>query len=146
MAAGALLAAREAHPDRAHEAVLVKVKHDTRTRGACCGQCSPTEGRMEVVRVEDPGSAEANRLGHLLGAQAAAQQAERGAGDIETGRLALEQLGGLAELLADEPHQVPHDPLLPTGGAIAVVQEQDHASRKPIAGRPPSGGGERRQT
>ncbi len=68
---------------------------------------------------------------HLVGSQAAAQHARRGARAAEQGRVALEQLCLLAEMLADEPQKILDGLLLAAAAAVPVVQEQDHAGRKP---------------
>jgi hypothetical protein len=81
------------------------------------------------MRVDHARPAEANRLRHFLRMQPSAQQSKRGPAGTQSGRVALQELRGLAEVLSDEPHQVLHHPLLPTSCAIAVVQEQDHAGR-----------------
>ena len=81
---------------------------------------------MQIVRVHDARRTEAYGLADLGGPHTTPQQRRRRLGTRQRAGVTREQLGRLTELLAHEPHQVLHDPLLPAGRAIAVVQEQDH--------------------
>ena len=69
MAAGALGAAGEAHPDRAHQAILVEVQNDAGAGAARSGQRAPPEQGMQVVRVHHAGAAEAHRAHHFIDAE-----------------------------------------------------------------------------
>ena len=65
----------------------------------------------------------------VVGREAAAQQRRAAAARAtQRGRVALEQLDVLAELLAHQPAQVLDRPLLAAGGPVAVVQEEDHGA------------------
>ena len=76
--------------------------------------------------MDDARAAAAHGVGDLVRLEAAAQQPGRGARPPEPAAVAREQLGVLAELLADEPQQVVDDALLAARRAVAVVQEEDH--------------------
>jgi GT2 family glycosyltransferase len=80
------------------------------------------------VGVHDARPRAADGGGHVAGVEPALQQADRGATPAERGGVARDQLGVLAQALADQPQQVVDDPLLAAGGAIAVVQEEDQAA------------------
>ena len=67
----------------------------------------------------------------LVGRRPPRSSAGRRAGAPEQRRVAFEQLGVLAEVLADQPQQVLDGALLAPGVPVAVVQEQDHVGRKP---------------
>ena len=121
MAAGALLAAREAHADGADEAVLVQMEDDPRASGARRRERAPTERRMHVVRVHHPCSGEPHRSRHVAGGQPAAEQAGRGVPATQRRRVPGQQLRGLAHVLAHEPQQILDDALLAACGAVTVV-------------------------
>jgi hypothetical protein len=104
------------------------------------------ERRIEVVRVNDARSTQPNRLDHLLRVQPSSQQSQSGTDGPLLRGVAREQLGGLANVLANEPHQILDDPLLATRRSIAVVEEQDHGAGKAYSGRDPSNGREPPQT
>ena len=75
----------------------------------------------------------------VLGAQPAAQQpAAARPRARERGRVALEHLGLLAQVLADEPGVVLDRALLAAGDAVAVVQEEDHRRASAGASRTPA--------
>ncbi len=74
MAAHALLSLGEAHPDGAHQTVLVQVHHNPCSRGAGRRQCTPAEGRVDVVRVHHASARAAHRVPHLARVETAAQQ------------------------------------------------------------------------
>ena len=78
--------------------------------------------------VHDARAGAAHGVGDVVGRQAAPQQPARGAAVAERGGVALEHLGVLVEVLADQPREVLDRPLLPAGQAVAVVQEQDHVA------------------
>jgi hypothetical protein len=78
------------------------------------------------VGVDDPRPGAAHGVADVRRIQAAAQQAGRRAGPPQRRGVALEQLGVLAQVLAGQPGQVLDRPLLPAGGAVPVVQEEDH--------------------
>ena len=126
VAAGALLAAGEAHPDRAHEPVLVQVQHHPRPRLTSRRQRPPAEARLQVVSVDQPGARPPHGVRDLPRGLAAAQQPQRRLRPPGRRRVAGQQLGALAEVLTDEPQQILHHALLATGGAVAVMEEQDH--------------------
>ncbi len=128
VAARAVLAVGEARPDGADEPVVVEVQDRPRAGGAGGCERAPAERRVEVVGVDGAGARAADRVGDLLGAQAAAEQAGRGAGAPDPGAVAREQLGVLVEVLAHEPHEVLDGALLAAGRAVAVVEEEDHES------------------
>ena len=127
VAAGALRAVGEADPDSANEAVLVKVEDDAGARIARRRKRPPTECGVDVVGVEDSGAGAAHRFRHLLRCQPTAQQAVGCLEPAEAHRVVLEQLSLLAEVLADQPHEVAHRVLLSPGAAVAVVKKEDHA-------------------
>jgi hypothetical protein len=81
---------------------------------------------VDVVGVHDPGAGAAHGRADLFRPQPAAQQADRGVARRDLGRAALEHLDLLAKVLADQPLQILHRPLLPARMAVAVVQQQDH--------------------
>ena len=76
--------------------------------------------------MDDPRPGAADRGGDVVGREPAAQQRHRGARAPQRGAVALEQLGLLAQVLAHEPQEVLDRALLAAGGAVAVVQEEDH--------------------
>ena len=77
--------------------------------------------------VHDAGARAPDGLRDLRRPQTAGEHARRGLRSPEPSRVALEDLRVLAEVLADEPCEVLDDALLPSGDAVAVVQEEDHA-------------------
>ena len=131
VAARAVLPAREAQPLRAHEPVVVQVQHDARARLARRRQRAPAERRVDVVGVDHPRAGAPHRVRDLLRARARRAAARRrGAPVAEHGRVALEHLRVLAEVLADQPREVLDGPLLAAGQAVAVVQQQDHGAAR----------------
>jgi GT2 family glycosyltransferase len=102
------------------------VQHDPRTGGACRGERPPAKRRVEIVRVNHSRPRLAHRSSHLLRLKAPPQQPGRRPAPPELDRVPGEQLCGLRQPLAHEPHQVVNHTFLPAGGAVAVVQEQDH--------------------
>ena len=107
---------------------------------ACAGrprgrQCAPAEGGIDVVGVHDARARPANGGRDLLGRQSAAQHPGGRAPAAEHGRVALQQLDVLAEALARQPQEVRDGALLAAGGAVAVVQDEDHGSAEAGAGR-----------
>lgn len=66
----------------------------------------------------------------LLRAQPAAQQARRSGTAAEQRRVALKELGVLAQMLAHKPEQIIDGALLAAAAAVAVMEKQDHARRK----------------
>jgi len=76
---------------------------------------------VQVVGVDHPRARVAHGALHRLGLFAAAQQRPCRPGPPERRGASLQQLGRLAELLAHEPQQILHRPLLATGRAVAVV-------------------------
>ncbi len=123
MAAHALLTLREAHPDRAHEAVLVQVQDHPRPRGPRRRQCPPAERGVEVVRVHHPRPRAAYRVRHPVGVEAPAQQPRRRSRAAHRRPGAApripstprQQLRRLPQALAHQPQQVVHHALLPPG-------------------------------
>ena len=93
------------------------------------GERAPPVGRVDVVRVHDPRSVRLTASRDLFGVQPAADEPERRVLRADRGRIALEHLHVLVQMLADEPLQVRDRPFLPADMAIAVVEEQDHAPR-----------------
>ena len=73
--------------------------------------------------MHDPGAAEPDRAGDVAGLQSPAQQPGRRSTAPERGRVSLQQLGGLAQVLAHEPLQILDGALLAAGGAVLAVQE-----------------------
>jgi hypothetical protein len=124
----------------------MQVQHHPCAGGSRSGQRSPAEGRIEVMSVYDTRSSEPNRFAHVPRVQPSPQQSESGTSATELGRVAREQLGGLAQVLADEPHQVLHHPLLAARRSVAVVEEQDHGGVKAYSGLRPVNGREPAQT
>ena len=118
----------EARPDRADQAVVVEVEHDTGARAPGRGERAPAERRVDVVRVDDAGAGAPHGGRDLVRVQAAREHPRRRLRAAERGRVALEDLGVLAEVLADEPREVLDDAFLAAGHAVAVVQEEDHAA------------------
>ncbi len=114
----------------------MQVQHDGGALAAGGGERPPAERGEQVVGVDDAGAAPPDLGGHLAGVEPAPCQARRGCDAAEPARIAREQLGALSELVADEREQALDDPLLATGGAVAVVQEEDHRGAKPrLSGR-----------
>ncbi len=81
---------------------------------------------MQIVGVDDPRPAEPDRGRDLRGPLAPAQQRAGRARPANRRRVAAQQLRLLAEMVLHEPHQILDGTLLATGGAVAVVQEEDH--------------------
>ena len=79
------------------------------------------------MRVDHARIGAAHGVGDVVGRQAALQQPPHGAAAPERGGVALEHLDVLVEVLADQPREIGHRPLLAAGQAVAVVQEQDHS-------------------
>ncbi len=102
------------------------MQHHPRARGSRGGQRPPAERRVQVVRVDHARAREADRAAHLRGREAAAQQPDRRARPSHRRRVSREQLRRLVQMLADQPQQVLHHALLAAGGAVAVVQKEDH--------------------
>ena len=125
VAARALAPVREADAGRADQAVLVQVRDDARAGLARRRQRAPAEGGAEVVGVHDPRTRAPDRVRDLLRAKPPARHPERRAPAPEQGRIALEQLGILADLLAHEPQQISYGALLAAALAVAVVEEED---------------------
>jgi hypothetical protein len=75
----------------------------------------------------------------VLRRRPAAQQTGGRPAVAERGRVALEHLRVLAELLADQPLQVRDGALLAARQAVSVVQQQDHGAREPRARERPGG-------
>ena len=100
MTAGALLASGEADADGADESVLVKLEYDSGTGRAGCQESTPAEGRMDVVRVDNAGTGLSDGSRNLARVQAAGEQATGSGRASERCRVALEQLGVLAETTA----------------------------------------------
>ena len=93
-------------PDRADQPVLVQVGDHAGAGVARRGERAPAEGRVEVVGVDDPRPGAAHGARDLVGREAAAQHAGRRAAAAEQRRVALQQLGVLAEVLAHQPQQI----------------------------------------
>ena len=89
--------------------------------------------------VHHRGPGQAHRLGHFAGAETAAQQTRGRARRADLGGVARKQLRRLPHPLADDCEQLLDHALLAAGGAIAVVQEEDHALTEPIRARRPIG-------
>ena len=106
----------------------MQVQHDPGARRAGRGERAPAERRVDVVGVDDARAGPPHRGRDLPRLQAAREQARRGLGTADRGRVALEDLDLLAEVLADEPGELLDDALLAAGHAVAVVQEEDHAA------------------
>ena len=104
----------------------MQVRDDPGARVAGRGQRTPAESRGQVVGVNDPRAGAANRVRDLLRAQPAAQHPGGGTPSTEQRRVALEQLGILAEMFAHQPQQVFDGTLLAAATPVAVVQKQDH--------------------
>ena len=129
LAADAVVPVRvEARPDRADEAVVVEVEHDAGAGArAAASARQPSDGltlcawttRAPVRRTAAATSSGCRPPASIPAAAFAA---------AERGGVALEDLGVLAEVLAHEPREVLDDAFLPAGHAVAVVQEEDHAS------------------
>ncbi len=121
MAARALRAARKADTDRADETVLVQMQHHARALRACRRQRAPAERGMQIVGMHDTRAAEAHRAFDFARLEAPAQKPDRRTCARAPGRVAGHELGGLAEPLTHERHEILDDTLLATGAAIAVV-------------------------
>ena len=118
----------------------MQVQDDARAGRARGGERAPAERGVDVVGVHDAGAGAAHGgARRRSGAQPAAQHRRRGrAAAAERGRVALEHLGVLAQVLADQPREVLDRALLAAGGAVAVVQEQDHRRASTGASRTPA--------
>ncbi len=127
VAARALATRGEADPDGADCPVLVKMRDDARARFARRGERPPAERGLQVVSVDDARARASHGARDLIGREAAAQDPGRGAAATEQRRVAREQLGLLAEVLADQPQQVLDRALLAAALPVAVVEEEDHA-------------------
>ena len=103
MAARAVLPAREARGHRAHEPVVVQVQHDLGPGLLGRGERAPPVGRVDVVRVHDPCVRALDRLRDLVGVQPAADEPEGRILRPDRGRIALEDLDVLVQVLADQP-------------------------------------------
>ena len=115
----------------------MQVQDDARAGLAGGGQRAPAERGVHVVGVDDAGAAAPHRLPDRVRLEAAAQQPGRGARRAQRERVAHEDLGLLAELVAHQPGEVLDRALLPAGRAVAVVQEQDQRSAR-RSSRPPT--------
>ena len=133
VAAQALVPVAKAHADRAHQPVLVQVQHHPRSGLARRGEGAPAERGVEVVGVHDARTGAADRPRHLVGVEATAHEARGRARPADPGRIALQQLGILAQLVAHEPEEIVDRLLLAAGGSIAMVQEEDHVFRSACA-------------
>ncbi len=99
-------------------------------------QRPPAKRRVEVVRVHHPRSPAPHRVRHLSRVEAAAQQPRGGpVAPAAVFRIPRHQLGGLAQPLTHQPHQVVHHTLLTSRRAVAVVQEEDHCTQTMVAMR-----------
>jgi hypothetical protein len=104
----------------------VQVQDDARAGRARGGERAPAQRGLDVVGVHDARAGALDGVGDLGRAEPAEQQTARRVAPRERGRVALQDLGLLAQLAADQPRQVLDRPLLPAGDAIAVVQQEDH--------------------
>ncbi len=104
----------------------MQVEHDARARRARRGERAPAQPGLDVVGVHDARAGALDRVGHLGGAEPAGEQPAGGVARGELRGLALEDLGVLAELLADQAGEVLDRLLLPAGDPVAVVQQEDH--------------------
>ena len=107
----------------------MQVQDDAGAGLAGGGQSAPAKRRGNVMGVHDARAGSANRFPDLLRPQPAPQQTGGGADLREHARVALEDLGVLAEVLADQPREVINRTFLPTGDAVAVVEEKNHDRR-----------------
>ena len=85
---------------------------------------------LTLWALTDARAGAAHRGGDVVGRQAAAQQRDRRARAPQRRAVALEQLGLLAEVLAQQPQEVLDRALLAARDAVAVVQEEDHGRGK----------------
>ncbi|HEX3874563.1 MAG TPA: hypothetical protein VHW26_10495, partial [Solirubrobacteraceae bacterium] len=99
------------------------------------GQRPPAERRVQVVRVNDPRAGPPDGPTDLLGIEPAAEHSRGGGRPAEPGRVAIEQLGVLAELVADQPEQVLDRLLLAAERPVPVVQEENDRPMLPYSGR-----------
>jgi hypothetical protein len=76
--------------------------------------------------MDDPSPREAHRALDIIGIEPPSQQPQSGLSPTQISGVPCEQLSRLPEVLAHEPHQIRENALLTAGGAVAVVQEQDH--------------------
>jgi hypothetical protein len=76
--------------------------------------------------VHDPRPRSPHRPRNLLRTQPAAQHPRRRLAAAEQSRIALEQLGILAEVLAHQPEKILYGALLAAAAAVPIVQEEDH--------------------
>ena len=106
----------------------MQVQHHPGAGVAGRGERAPAERRVHVVGVHHPRAGAPDRVRDLVGGEPAAQQAGRRPRPAELGRVPLQHLHVLAELLADQPREIVDRPLLAAGMAVAVVQKQDHGS------------------
>ena len=135
-------------PIGADEAVLVQVQHDARPGSARGGEGAPSEAsgwRLWACTTRAPLSR--TGAGDVAGLQSPAQQPGRRSTAPERGRVSLQQLGGLVQVLAHEPLQILDGALLAAGGAVAgcagigpspdqtmVRQERSCGLRRPFRG------------
>ncbi len=104
----------------------MQVQHDPRAGRAGRGERAPAERRLDVVGVDDARARALHGVGDLRRAEAAEQQPAGGVAGRQARGVALEHLGLLGELRADQPGEVLDRPLLPAGHPVAVVQQEDH--------------------
>jgi len=107
----------------------VQVQDDARTGLARGGERAPPQPGQQVVGVDDPRSGALDGVRHLPRIQPAPQQPGGGPRPAEAGAVALEHRHRPAEVLAHEPLQVLDHPFLAAGGAVAVMNQQDHVAR-----------------
>ena len=126
VAAHALVTVTKADPDRAHQPVLVQVQHHARAGGACRRQGAPAERGVEVVGVDDARPGPAHGPADVLGIKASTQQARGRTRVSQAGGVACQELGVFPQTRAHQPHEIVDRLLLAAGGAIAMVQKEDH--------------------
>jgi hypothetical protein len=98
------------------------------------GQRPPAERRVDVVGVDDARPRPPDGPADVVGIEPAPQHADRRAGPADDRRVPLEQLGVLAEPVANQPKEVVDRPLLAAGRAITIVQEENDRLMLPYSG------------
>ena len=113
--------------DRAEQPEVVEMKHGPGASRLGSGERSPPELRMDVVGVDDAHCVLAHGARDLSGVKAAGQQPGGRSRRTETVARALEHLDRLPSA-REQRREIGHSALLATGRAVAVVEDQDHAS------------------
>ena len=103
----------------------MQVQHDARAGRARRGERAPAERRLDVVGVHDArAGALARRAPTSSGASPPRSSPSAARRAAERRRVALQHLGLLAQLGADQPREVLDRPLLPARHAVAVVSRR----------------------